>query len=280
MGAIVRKRGPFRRSVQKARRAWRRWRADVHLISYPKCGRTWLVLMIGRAIQQHYGLRNRNLLKLRACVRPWRNIPYILQHHDGGPEFLLPEELPRDKSEYRGRKVIFMVRDPRDVLVSSYFQKTRRNLNYEGTLEDYVRQRRGGIETITEFYNIWANNRYVPDKFLMIRYEDLHANPSAELRRVMDFSGLGHIPDPVIAEAAEYARFDNMRKLESSNALGTSALAARDRNDEASFKTRKGEVGGYREHLRGSALEKVNRVIDEQLDESYSDYRSPVTSRS
>ncbi len=233
--------------------------------------------MIGRAIQLHYGLHNRNLLKLRHFVRPWRDIPYILQHHDGGPEFLLPEELSDDKSEYRGRKVIFMVRDPRDVLVSSYFQKTRRNLNYEGTLEEYVHERRGGIETITAFYNIWARNRDAPKAFLLVRYEDFHTNPAMELRRVLDFSGLGHIPDTVIEEAVEYARFDNMRKLESTNALGTSALAARDHQDEASYKTRKGEVGGYREYLDGAALELVDQVIGEQLDNMYSDYIAPAS---
>lgn len=280
MGAIVRKRGPVRRAIQMTRRAWRRWRADVHLISYPKCGRTWLVLMIGRAIQQHYGLHNRNLLKLRAFVRPWRSIPYILQHHDGGPEFLLPEELPDDKSEYRGRKVIFMVRDPRDVLVSSYFQKTRRNLNYDGTLDEYVHERRGGIATITDFYNIWARNRDVPKDFLLVRYEDLHAAPASELRRVLDFCGLGHISDSVVEEAVDYARFDNMRKLESSNALGTSALAARDHQDEASYKTRKGEVGGYREHLDGAALEVINQVIEERLDKMYFDYIHKSATRS
>ncbi len=272
MAAITRQRGLVRRFVQRVRRQWRRRRADVHLVSYPKCGRTWLVLLIGKSLQLHYGLKNRNLLKLRAFTRPWRDIPYILQHHDGGPEFLLPEELETDKSAYRGRKVVFMVRDPRDVLVSSYFQKTRRNRNYEGTMGEYVHERRGGIETIVAFYNIWARNCEVPRDFLIIRYEDLHADTPGELRRVLDFIGLDAIADTTLQEAVDFCRFDNMRKLESQNALGTSALAARDQDDQDSYKTRRGEVGGYHEHLHGDALEQVNAIIRERLDPLFAGY--------
>jgi hypothetical protein len=39
-------------------RRFLRWyahqKADVYLVSYPKCGRTWLRLMIGRAIAGHF----------------------------------------------------------------------------------------------------------------------------------------------------------------------------------------------------------------------------------
>ena len=229
-------------------------------------------MLIGKSIQLHYGLKNRNLLKLRSFTRPWRDIPYILQHHDGGPEFLLPEELPTDKSEYAGRKVIFMVRDPRDVFVSSYFQKTKRNFNFEGTIDDYVKERRGGIETILKFYNIWANNRHVPQDFLLIQYEKLHEDTAGEVRRVLNFIGLDQISDQTIEEAVDFCRFDNMRKLEAKNALGTKALAARDEKDTETFKTRKGEVGGYKEYLSGSTLAIVEETIQKDLDCFYRAY--------
>lgn len=273
MAAISRNRGPLRRLVQAVRRRWRRHRADVHIISYPKCGRTWLVVLLSKALELHYGIRLRKPLRLRGYARPWRNIPYILQHHDGGPEFLLPEELEQDKSHYAGKKVVFMVRDPRDVLVSSYFQKTRRNANYEGQMEDYVRERRGSIETLVEFYNIWARNRDVPQDFLLLTYEDLHADTAGQLRRVLEFLGITGVSDDTIREAVEYGRFDNMRQLEATNAMGTSALSARDAADTESYKTRKGEVGGYREYLDGEDLRTVEQTIMERLDPWFDGYR-------
>ncbi len=272
MAAMVNKRGLVRRTIQKIRRRWRRWRADIHIVSYPKCGRTWLVLLIGKSLQLHYGLRARNLLRLRSFSRPWRDIPYILQHHDGGPEFLFPEELDTDKSAYAGRKVIFMVRDPRDVLVSSYFQKTKRNVNYEGSMADYVHERRGGIESIIRFYNIWGRNRQIPADFLLLTYEDLHADTAGQLQRVLEFIGIRGVSEATITEAVDYCRFDNMRQLESSNALGTSALSARDKNDQDTFKTRRGKIGGYQDYLEGEALAHVEQVINSNLDPLYSRY--------
>ncbi|WP_018860774.1 sulfotransferase domain-containing protein [Thioalkalivibrio sp. ALJ3] len=277
MAAITRKRGPARRLVQLVRRRWRRWRADVHIVSYPKCGRTWLVVLLSKALELHYGIRLRKPLRLRGYCKPWRDIPYILQHHDGGPEFQYPEELDTDKSAYARKKVVFMARDPRDVLVSSYFQKTRRNANYEGTMDDYVHERRGGIETIVDFYSIWARNRHVPEDFLLLTYEDLHADTAGELRRVLDFMGIHGVSDTVIAQAVEYGRFDNMRQLEASNAMGSSALAARDQDDSDSYKTRKGEVGGYREYLDGKSLQHVEDVIALRLDPWFERYRHQGT---
>ncbi len=272
MAAITRNRGTYRRLIQTIRRQWRRWRADVHIISYPKCGRTWLVVLLGRALELHYGIRLRKPLRLRSYSKPWRGIPYILQHHDGGPEFQYPEELETDKSAYAGKKVVFMVRDPRDVLVSSYFQKTKRNANYEGTMEEYAHERRGGIETIADFYSIWARNRHVPADFLLLTYEDLHADTAGELRKVLEFMGIHGVSDSVIHEAVEYGRFDNMRQMEARNAMGSSALEARNHDDPDSYKTRKGKVGGYGDYLQGEGLVHVEQVIQKQLDPFYDRY--------
>ena len=39
-------------------------RADVLMTSFPKCGRTWLRLMIGSALQQHFHVQSQRLLML------------------------------------------------------------------------------------------------------------------------------------------------------------------------------------------------------------------------
>lgn len=270
----MRQRGWFRRQIQRLRRTWRKRRADVHVVSYPKCGRTWLVLLIGKTLQLRFGLRTRNLLRLRAMASRRRGIPYILQHHDGGPEFRRPEELVRDKSFYHDRKVIFLIRDPRDVLVSSYFQKARRNHDYEGSLSEYVHEPVGGIETIVEFFNIWARNRTVPRDFLLMTYEDLHHDTVGELRRVIDFLGIDGTSEDMLEQAVDYCRFDNMRAMETEDQFGTSALSARDRSDEETYKTRKGEIGGYRDHLSAADISHIDAVVNARLDPLYARYRT------
>lgn len=259
------------------RRWWLHRRANVHIVSFPKCGRTWLVLLLAKVIEYHYGTTVRNPLKLRRFARRVPGLPLILQHHDGGPEFLRPEDLPREKTAYAGRKVVLLVRDPRDVLVSSYFQKTKRNINYEGTLEEYVYEPVGSLESIIEFYNIWARNRDVPADFLLMTYEDMHADTVAELRRLVEFLGLEGISDAILERAVDFCSFDNMRRLELSNEYRTGALSARDPNDESTYKTREGRIGSYRDKLQTPEIEYIDRRINERLDPLFDRYRRDGT---
>ena len=262
----------IQRWYQRHRREWLRRHADVHIISFPKCGRTWLVLMIARVIERHYGITVSDPLKLRLFRKKLRSLPLILQHHDGGPEFLRVDELEQDKSRYSGAKVIFLVRDPRDVTISAYFQKTRRNNDFSGTINEYLHQPVGSIDTNVEFYNIWARNRSVPRDFLLLAYEDMHEDVVRELRRVVEFLGVSGVPDTVLREAADSCSFENMRRMEADNALGSKRLAPRDAADETTYKTREGRVGGYVRHLHPAQITYMDDLIAERLDPLYARY--------
>nr|WP_301289179.1 sulfotransferase domain-containing protein [Natronocella acetinitrilica] len=247
--------------------------ADVHIVSFPKCGRTWLCLMIAKALEYHYGVTVNRPLKLRRFRQKVPGLPLILQHHDGGPEFQRAEALERDKSLYAGKKVIFLVRDPRDVTVSAYFQKTKRNINFEGSIEEYVYHPVGSIETNIAFYNIWAENRAVPSEFLLMTYEDLHEDAVRELRRAFELLGVDDISDETLQRAADECSFDNMRKMEATNALGSGRLAPRDAKDETTYKTREGRAGGYVKHLKPKEIAHIDKLIDERLDDLYGVYK-------
>lgn len=259
---------------KRQRRRWLMRNADVHIVSFPKCGRTWLCLMIAKALEFHYGVTAENPLKLRRFRRRIPGLPLILQHHDGGPEFRRVEELEQDKSLYAGKKVLFLVRDPRDVTVSAYFQKTKRNINFEGTLKEYVYHPVGSIATNIAFYNIWARNHHLPETFLLMSYEQLHADARGELRRAMELIGVTDISDETLDRAVEACSFDQMRKLEASNALGSKRLAPRDAADETTYKTREGRVGGFADHLDAEEVDYINRLIDAELDPLYAQYKT------
>lgn len=256
----------------RVRRWWLYRRASAHIVSFPKCGRTWLVLLLAKTIEYHYGVTVKNPLKLRRFAGRVPDVPLILQHHDGGPEFLRPEQLAHDKSSYAGKNVVLLVRDPRDVVVSSYFQKTKRNINYQGTLDDYVYESVGSLDAILSFYNIWAKNRHVPADFLLMTYEDMQTDTKCELRRLVEFLGLAGIPDETLWQAVEFCRFDNMRQLEASNSYKTGALSARDPTDETTYKTREGRIGGFRDKLGQAEIDYMDRRINETLDPLFSRY--------
>jgi len=255
---------------------------DVYLISYPKCGRTWLRLMIGRVFIQYFSLpENEDTLLLRRIKRPHPDMPMITIVHDDRPMLKAPHELEESKSRYRDKKVIFMVRDPRDVIVSSYFEMRnrgylfgnnpyeKRKAIFEGSLSEFIQRKEGGFDTILEYYNIWAKNQHIPKGFLLVRYEDLRANPNRELLRVLEFLGLSEVPAEVIQDAIDYASFDNMRKMEVEGKFQNSMLKPADINNSDSFKTRKGKVKGYLDNLTEKEIADLSQILKSKLSKTY-----------
>ena len=103
---------------------------DIFLISFPKSGRTWLRLLLGKTLASHFGIENINLLLLDELAAACPKIPKIHVTHDDNPHWKRVDELSSHKIEYEGKKVIFLVRDPRDIIVSNYFEKTNREEMY------------------------------------------------------------------------------------------------------------------------------------------------------
>lgn len=204
-------------------------RADAVLVSFPKCGRTWLRTMIDRALDLEYGTPP---LRLRVV-------------HDDDPFWKRPEELARHKREFRHKRVLLLTRDPRDALVSGYFHKHDRQQLYRGSLADYLDEPRGGLETIATWTRIWRANAGVPEAFLEVRYEDLHADPAATLACVLAFLGAPVTRERIDA-AVEFASFANMRARE----LAERGAATRPQ----ALKAREGQVGGHRRHLSAEQI--------------------------
>lgn len=257
------------RMEAKAQRLKAKNQSEFFLISYPKCGRTWLRLMLGRVFQTHFGLTDTNLLELHELGQLHPNIPKIWVSHDDKPQWKKPEELVISKEEYKDKKVILLVRDPRDVVVSNYFQKTKRREAYDGNLSDYLHEPLGSFDTILKFYNIWADNRTVPQKFLLVRYEDIHNDSQSELGLILEFLGLSGVIEKTLREAGEYASFENMRKMEVENTFNSPRLNPLNPTDPSSYKTREGKVGGFADHLTMDEIEYLNRRMKESLSDFY-----------
>lgn len=242
-------------------------RADAYVISYPKSGRTWLRVLLGKVLCLHYGLDEERLLDTPE-LSDRAGVLRTDFHHDESEirDDLDYRSLPEDKRAYRGKKVIFLARDPRDVLVSSYFEATRRSflfdgepIEFDGSLFEFVRSPVFGAKKIAAFYEIWAANRAVPKDFLLIRYEQLHAAPGDRLRDVLRFLGAGAVGREHVAEAVTYASFDNMRRLERANVFGDPRLRPGDPHEPETYKVRRGIVGGYVDYLSQADVAYINR---------------------
>jgi hypothetical protein len=244
-----------------------------YVISYPKCGRTWLRLVLGRVLQDHYQLhleQKADLLETHRLSEIDPRVPYVRFTHDDKP-FLLKraQELERDKTRYGNKIVIFLSRDPRDVVVSNYFQMAIREVvlkdspPFRGSLKEFLQDETYGIRNIVAFMNIWASNRHVPKRFMLVRYEDLADDMEREIWRVLRFIGVNSVNPAVVSEAVKFGSFDNMKRLEREDILGSPRLKAIERDDPDSGKVRRGKVGGYVDYLDPGDIEYVNSAIEE-----------------
>jgi hypothetical protein len=238
--------------------------ADHYLLSPPKAGRTWLRTMLGRAIQQHYGLPDDvNLLELHELNRTDDRIPSIAAVHDNAKFLAGKAELDaHPHEEFAGRSVLLLVRDPRDVAVSMYFQLTRRRREFEGSLSEFLTA--GYFDRLLAYLRSWADDIDVPERFCLVRYEDLMADPAAGLTRALEFFGI-ETSAAAVADAVAFGSFDNMRKLETDGSAKSFRLRPGDVADPNSFKTRSATVGGFSAHLSAAEQARCQTLMREQL---------------
>jgi hypothetical protein len=184
---------------------------DTFLVSYPKSGNTWVRFLVANFVHPEQDV---------TLLSADRFIPNV----DGeSRKFFKQMPHPRViKSHYpfhpSYKRVIYVVRDPRDVVLSQYYFQIKRGVLPEGfPVAPYVSKFVAG-EVCP--YGSWGENvaswlaarRTNPD-FVLIRYEDLLRHTSNELARMAKLLKIEPAPDR-LARAVERSTADRMRRLE------------------------------------------------------------------
>lgn len=245
--------------------------SDAIVVSYPKCGRTWLRFSLGLALKDHFGMEMTERVEIHKLNDANSKIPRIYFTHDDNPHNKRAETIEVDKSDYRDKRIVFLVRDPRDVLVSLFYHKSFRSKKFSGSLDDYLKTPVGGLDSIVQFYNVWARSGHTP--LLIISYEDMHADPQGTLGRVLEFCGVVGVAPEVLERAALASRFENMRNIETEGTLSSDKLRGNLSQGSQGLKVRSGKVGSYSKELSLEQQRKVDLAIERQLDETFRQYK-------
>lgn len=193
------------RSLLGSRRKVRSGDADGKpvFLEFPKSGRTWMRCMIGAVVAQQQGKSvEQDIDDLDALSKQ-----FTFTHGDQvwhqHPYHANPDELPSVEqmlTEFRSRRLVILVRDPRDVIVSSFYERSRRGKEwsyaYSGSMAAFLREERGGWLTLLEFMRrLRALQASHSSSVLLLRYEDTAACAACTLRRLLRFldmdSGVG-----------------------------------------------------------------------------------------
>jgi alcohol sulfotransferase len=235
--------------------------ADVVVVSFGKSGRPWLRVMLSHLFRLQHDLPDNALLGFDNFHRMAPAVPKIFFTHDNYIKDVLED--PRSKQPFYDKPVVLMARDPRDVAVSQFFQWKFRLKPNKVTLNSYPDRSReisvfdfvtggnagGSLDAIVAYLNLWAEESAHIQRFHLLRYEDLRADPQAQLARLLSFMGVDASPEQQAA-AIEHASFDNMKKMESADTFRfTGRMRARDKDNPDSYKVRRAKVGGYRDYF-------------------------------
>jgi len=251
-------------------------RCDWVLMSWGKSGRTWLRVMLSRAYQLKGNLDAGELLDFDNLKTRNPQLPAVFFTHNNYLRDYTGNW--HSKSHFKGKRIVLLVRDPRDVAVSQFFQWQFRMRPRKKFINDYpphgadidvwdfVLDREAGVPRIVEYFNGWAEAIPELEDLLVVRYEDMRSEPGAVLARILEFTGTDVTPEQV-REAVDFAAYDNMKKMEQERFFkGSGArVKAADRDNPQSFKVRKAKVGGFRDYFTDEQCAQLDRMV-EKLD--------------
>ncbi|MGH9430723.1 MAG: sulfotransferase domain-containing protein [Terriglobia bacterium] len=219
---------------------------DVFLVSYPKSGNTWIRFLVGNLMRRGKPVTFADIDRMspgiyRNSQKTLRSIPrprVIKSHECFDPRY---------------RRVIYILRDPRDVVISLYhFERKKGHLPDSVAIETFTQS---FVNSPQEDYGTWKSHvlswlanpeniacfsRLTRDTavgsnfrepewsgvsgalghgraLLLLRYEDLLSNTAREMTKIAGFLGLKVTPEE-IARAVELSSADKLKKLEAAQA--------------------------------------------------------------
>jgi hypothetical protein len=228
---------------------------DVFIVSYPRSGNTWVRFLLGNLVYQDQPTTFANVES---------RIPEI---------YLFPDRvlrsLPRPRLlkshecfDPRYRKIIYIVRDPRDVAVSYYhYALKRKAIEEDYPIADFVERFLAAEFDIqwawaaswSDHVMSWVSMRHGREGFLLLRYEDIIENAEGELSKMAGFLKLEASPQR-LERAVSLSSADHMRNLEKEQ--GRQWKLTKATRQDKPF-VREASVGGWKLVLPPSSVAKI-----------------------
>ena len=225
--------------------------SDILIASYPKSGRSWLSFMISKILRKD--LREEKTLwdfeqdmfyfnnpridqKTLSRLNQLSNPRFFQTHLTSAPSF---------------SRVIYLLRDPRDVMVSYWHYKRLTEENFNLSLKEFVFSKSQWPCQWQEHVTRWLMDRDSGANILMIKYEELLEDAGGILRKVLDFAELKY-EDKDISWVVGESTFDKMKSMEEEE------WKLKGGGPEERF-IRRGQAGGWKDELDLGSLEVIEQ---------------------
>ncbi|XP_052000556.1 sulfotransferase 2B1-like isoform X2 [Xyrauchen texanus] len=240
---------------------------DVVIITYPKSGTTWMQEILPP-------LLNGGDLTTVQTIPNWDRVPWLEETRacfildkipspramvSHMPYHLMPQTFFNSKA-----KVIYVTRNPKDVLVSSFhFHNMATFLDKPGTLEEFTGKFLAGNVIFgkwTDHVKSWRNSD-LGDRILYVTYEEMLQDLRGVLGRILTFLGR-QLSAEALDCVVDHCTFKNMK----TNTMSNYSLVPQNLMDskKSSF-LRKGIAGDWKNHFSPELDAKFTAAIQEEM---------------
>jgi hypothetical protein len=226
---------------------------DTFIVSYFRSGSTWSRFLLGNLIHQDEAVTFTNMERLVPIIynqpdRVLRRLPRVLKSHE-----CFDPRYPR---------VIYIVRDPRDVAISFYFYNIKVGVIPDGyPMDKFVAQWIAAkvvdyadrVGCWQDHVLSWVRLRQGKPGFVVIRYEDLLADPAKALAGLAPMVGIDPTPER-IERAVRLSSVGHMQSLEKQQSQEW--MATKGTRQDIPF-VREAKAGGWRTKLSPAAVKMI-----------------------
>ncbi len=219
---------------------------DVFVCSFPKSGTTWVGYLLAQLLKtdptEQLGLDSFNQYV------PDINLIYTKRGSLVEFDRMLDPRFFLCHATYQPlfHKVVYVLRDPRDVMVSYWHYQKLIDRSFDQSLLEFLESDSMWPCHWDQHVASWLLPRQHPN-LIVIKYEDLHMDPLGQIIRLKELAGTDWTR-PQIEAAIECSRFDRMRAAEEKFGLKAKI------GDQSERFIRKGKAGGWKEELGQAEL--------------------------
>ena len=224
---------------------------DTFIISYPRSGSTWTRFLVANLVYPNERVGFANLDQLipatavcsRRALKKARRPRFIKSHNYYDPRY---------------RRVVYIVRDPRDVVLSEYrfilkAGKMADGYPMEKFVSEFVNGEIGTYGSWQENVGSWLGTRGENPNFLLLRYEDMVADTLGELAKLATFLGIKAGRDR-LQQVVDRSSADSMRAMEKKESEAW--VVTKGRRKDIPF-VGAATAGGWKTKLPGSCVAQI-----------------------
>ncbi|KAJ1689752.1 hypothetical protein LUZ63_013907 [Rhynchospora breviuscula] len=226
---------------------------DIFLASFPKSGTTWLKAMI-----------------FSQCA-PFMEVEFatgrMMNTHL--PYFLLPDSITESSC-----RIVYVWRDPKDVLVSMWYfvQKILGGPDKIVTFYQFYEFFCQGVDTFGPIWNhileYWEESRRRPEKILFLKYENILQEPVKYAKQLAHFIGCPFLEmeenQRVVEQIAELCSIKKLKDF-NVNKDGDRVTSSMDVHISKGYFFRKCEAGDWKNHMTQEMVERLDTLIKEKF---------------